>query len=87
MRLLAATVAALLDSDPKMQLVSIKGGDKRNALPREASAVLAVSFRLWLCSCLVRVPAPGQVCATCLMAREPCMLVGAGARVCSAICA
>jgi hypothetical protein len=44
-RLLATAVAALMDSDPEMQLVSISGGDKRNALPREASAVLAVGSR------------------------------------------
>jgi dipeptidase D len=49
-QLLAATVAALMDSDPEMQLISIKGGDKRNALPREASAVLAVGCRLWALS-------------------------------------
>lgn len=42
-RLLATTVAAILTANPDAQLLSIKGGDKRNALAREASAVLAVS--------------------------------------------
>lgn len=42
-RLLAITVAALLGAAPETRLVTIKGGDKRNALAREASAVLAVS--------------------------------------------
>ena len=59
MRLLAATLAALMDSHSQMQLVSIKGGDKRNALPREASAVLAVGCRRGLCQCEVDVSAPG----------------------------
>jgi hypothetical protein len=46
-QLLASTIIALMDSDPEMRLVSIKGGDKRNALPREASAVLAVGCPVW----------------------------------------
>jgi len=42
-RMLAITVAALLGAAPGTRLVTVKGGDKRNALAREASAVLAVS--------------------------------------------
>lgn len=43
-RLLATTVVALLEANSQAQLVSIAGGDKRNALAREASAVLTVSI-------------------------------------------
>jgi hypothetical protein len=57
-RLLAITVAALMDSNPQAQLMSIKGGDKRNALPREASAVLAVGYCCASVAAHVSPPAP-----------------------------
>ena len=39
----AAVVEAALAAVPEARLVSMQGGDKRNAIPRECTAILAVS--------------------------------------------
>ena len=46
-RLAAATAEAVLAAVPGARLVSLSGGDKRNAIPRECSVLLAVSVRAW----------------------------------------
>ena len=49
-QLMARTVAAVLAAVPGVHLSAIKGGDKRNAIAREATAVLMVR----LPACIIR---------------------------------
>lgn len=39
---LAILIASILKRAPTVKIVELKGGDKRNALPRDAAAVLAI---------------------------------------------
>ena len=47
----AQTLRALLRAVPEARLASLTGGDKRNALAREASAVLMVSLNAAVIHC------------------------------------
>lgn len=77
-RMAAAVAEAALAASPGARLCSIQGGDKRNAIPRECLATIAVSNRVMCATCTVfqskfshysAVPSPSQGC-TCFPKRS-----------------